>query len=194
MSLRKISHYFRPIPVMTDRDLARFWKKVSVGGPDDCWNWYERGTTINGYGKFFLAGDEFRAHRIAYFIAAGTDPGKLCVCHKCDNRACCNARHLFAATQSVNLFDCVSKGRFIRVGRKGEANLQVKLTDAIVLEIRTRYASEPFGHKRLALEYGVARSLIHRIVKGSAWTHLPNFSMSDDVRKSKLARSVTRRK
>ncbi len=177
-----------PIPNMTERDKARFWKKVDRPSPDACWNWYERGITINGYGKFFLAGDEFRAHRISHFIATGNDPGALNVCHSCDNRACCNPMHLFLGTQSENLRDAVRKGRFAPKGMKGEANHKAKLTDEIVIEIRTRYATESLGHKRLAETYGVAHSLINRIVRGQAWPHLPVIPVSEEVRRGKLSR------
>lgn len=98
------------------------------------------------------------------------------------------AKHLFAATQSVNLLDAVSKGRFKRPGMKGELNPRSKLNDEAVTKIRQRYATESIGPKRLAREYGVAHSLIQRIVKGIAWPHLPMFSVSPEVRKSKLTR------
>ncbi len=179
---------FRPIPPMTERDKARFGKRVTKLGADDCWRWYDAGITSNGYGNFSIRGVDFRAHRVAYLIATGNDPGLLCVCHACDNRACVNPAHLFLGTQSENLRDAVSKGRFAPEGMKGEANPRAKLTDEIVIEIRKRYASENIGPKRLARNYGVAHSLVQRIVNGNAWPHLPLFPISESVRLSKLSR------
>lgn len=182
-----------PIPALTERDLARFLENITKRGVDECWEWQERGRRSHGYGRFSLAGMEFRAHRVSYFVATGNDPGELNVCHSCDNRPCCNPSHLFAATQSVNLLDSVRKGRFHRKGLRGVSNPASKLTDAVVLEIRKRYASEPLGRKRLGREYGVASSLIDRIVRGILWAHLPVFPVSPEVQQSKLQR-IARRK
>lgn len=198
-----MTNFFRRIPVLRESDIRRFRAKVDTKGPDDCWNWYARGTTINGYGKFFMSLDpdqitkpearqprkgEFRAHRVAYVIAYGLDPGSLDVCHSCDNRACCNPSHLFLGTRKENLQDMSHKGRGKKTGLKGRDNPRAKLNDEDVLEIRARYACQPVGHKRLAKDYGVARSLVHRIVNGTAWPHLPMIAVPESVRRSKLSR------
>lgn len=185
-------NYFRRIPILREKDIRRFRAKVEIKGPDDCWNWYDRGITINGYGKFFISLDpdqinpaakqprkgEFRAHRVAYVIACGNDPGSLDVCHSCDNCACCNPGHLFLGTRQENLRDMTRKGRARHRPVNGEANPRAKLTEADALTIRRRYASEPIGPKRLAKEYGVAHSLVHR----------PMVAVPESVRLSKLSR------
>ena len=48
-------------------------------------------------------------------------PEGMVVMHTCDNPACCNPHHLVVGTQSDNIKDCVSKGRFSRFNRWGKA-------------------------------------------------------------------------
>jgi hypothetical protein len=81
----------------------RFWEKVDMQGPDDCWEW-TASTDRDGYGKF-KAGKMYQAHRIAYYLATNEDPGDLCVRHTCDNPPCCNPAHLRLGTNDDNAHD-----------------------------------------------------------------------------------------
>ncbi|MFC5992921.1 HNH endonuclease signature motif containing protein [Pseudonocardia hispaniensis] len=76
------------------------------GGPVACWPW--SGTrNKKGYGRFKHA----LAHRVAYKLATGTDPGQFLVCHTCDNPPCCNPTHLFLGDDRSNQHDSKMKGR-----------------------------------------------------------------------------------
>lgn len=90
--------------------LERFWEKVDVGGPDECWEW-QGNFYHTGYGYLNQGYKHRRAHRLAYEFAHGPIPHGLFVLHSCDNPACCNPAHLRVGTQKDNMSDCAARGR-----------------------------------------------------------------------------------
>ena len=88
----------------------RFWPKVRRGLDNECWEWTgsDKG---NGYGQVLCRGRVQSAHRVAFEIANGPIPSGLFVCHRCDNKRCCNPSHLFLGTPSDNVNDMHAKGR-----------------------------------------------------------------------------------
>ena len=63
------------------------------------------------YGAFGYQKFRTTTHRLAFFLSGrNLLPGQE-VCHTCDNPPCANPNHLFAATRSENIRDCVRKGR-----------------------------------------------------------------------------------
>jgi HNH endonuclease len=102
------------ISVLRDETLEeRFNRNVTRGEANECWMW--RGSiNIAGYGQMTWHKIKYHAHRLAYELFVGPIT-KRNVCHHCDRRACVNPSHLFQATQSENMLDCVAKGRISRV-------------------------------------------------------------------------------
>ena len=94
------------------KDIERFWCKVTIAGPNDCWEWIA-GKNDYGYGLFSFDCRHMRAHRFSFWIHTGIWPGDLCVCHSCDNKLCVKPEHLFIGTYSDNLNDSYDKGRKI---------------------------------------------------------------------------------
>lgn len=98
---------------------ARFWAKVAVAGPDECWEW-TASKTQHGYGQIMVTASPrkiTRAHRAAWVLTCGPVPDGMVVCHRCDNPGCCNPAHLFVGTQLDNIADMVAKGRNVVPGK-----------------------------------------------------------------------------
>lgn len=158
------------IPSLSESDLARFWSKVAVAGPNDCWTW-TAAQVHAGYGalkvrrpwKVYM----IRAHRISYRLAHPDDEmAGLEVCHSCDNPPCVNPAHLFLGTPLVNAIDRDTKGRGIRGTRCHAA----KVTDKDVLEIRS-LANVRTTAELMAI-YGLNRSSVRKIILGNTWAHV----------------------
>lgn len=167
------------LPVLSVKEIERFWSKVRIGHPDACWPW-TGSVTHNGYGKFYLQGDIVVAHRVALFLFTGNDPGDLLARHLvCDNPPCCNGRHLAPGTYQQNTADMISKGRrgdTRTFGNqngsrrrpesrpRGENHGRAILSDAQVVEIRS--LKDIQSGPSLAKRFGVGNSQIYRILKG----------------------------
>lgn len=85
----------------------RFWAKVNVLAPSECWEW-QGYRDKKGYGHYScwpspeeqVAG---MAHRFAYEFDRGPIPEGLTIDHLCRNRACVNPSHLEAVPHIVNV-------------------------------------------------------------------------------------------
>jgi hypothetical protein len=148
----------------------RFWSKVHKG--DGCWEWIA--STQGGYGQIKIRGRRSmeRAHRISWVMHNGPIPPGLWVLHKCDNRLCVRPDHLFLGTQKENMADCAAKKRIRGGAPVGELHFKARLTEAIVLDIRARWAAGGVEQKALAAEYGVHPATISNICRGRLWRHV----------------------
>lgn len=151
--------------------MERFWSKVDILGPEDCWMW-QGGIKDTGRGNFWLQGKTVQAHRMTWALVNGPIPSGIQVCHHCDNGACCNPRHLFLGTQGDNLKDMANKRRHPWILRRGEDHYKSLLTKKDVLEIRQKYTPYKYSQYTLAKEYSVSRSAIQQIVEGRSWKHV----------------------
>jgi len=162
----------RPMPKFTEKHIARFQSRIAKGAPNECWEWQSYTFGSLGYGCFKAFYEGWGAHRVAYYLCYGEDPGELCVCHLCDNPVCCNPSHLWLGTPADNIRDMREKGRSRGKDEKGEKNPLAKLTDKKVKEIRKLHTTGNYTQTQLAKKYGVSIVAIHYVVKRKTWTHI----------------------
>jgi hypothetical protein len=115
---------------------------------------YRGATDAKGYAIY----SKRRCHRVIY-LANGGDPS-LHALHTCDNRRCCEQRHIYGGTNQQNIADKVTRDR------SGK-----KLNIAKVKEI---LAMLELGmtHAAIAEQMGVNPSNISRIATGERWAHV----------------------
>lgn len=91
----------------------RFWPKVHVIGPTECW-WWIGARNDQGYGRLGVgprgAGMVY-AHRFAYELFVGPIPDGLEPDHLCRNPPCVNPSHLEPVTHAEN----IRRGLAVRV-------------------------------------------------------------------------------
>lgn len=164
----------RILPEMSVELVRRFWSKVALTADTNrCWEWQAATSEPyfdheRGYGSFGLEGLMWRAHRIAYKLFYGHDPGLMHVCHRCDNPPCVNPHHLFLGTPKHNINDCQQKGRKFTPPSVGTQNGRARLQVVDVQAIRQRFTAGE-TQTSLAAQFGVAQAHISRIVLGTRW-------------------------
>lgn len=148
----------------------RFWEKVDVCAPDECWEWLGAKDGA-GYGDFKYWGRQTKATRVMWHYMRGFIPNDgsyhgYCVLHKCDNPGCVNPDHLFLGTHAENMRDRDNKGR----QAKGSEAGRTKLTEADVARIRDLRGKETT--RVTAERFGISHAYVSAIRHGRAWAHL----------------------
>ena len=90
----------------SESEKERLFRKVTKGGPRDCWEWtgaLNSKPGKNAYGQIGMTGGELiYVHRLSYAIVAPL-PKQWTIDHKCRNRLCVNPAHLKAMPLGGNM-------------------------------------------------------------------------------------------
>lgn len=148
----------------------RFWSKVAIASPNECWNW--TGTKMpKGYGQFPIGRKRrYLAHRFSYELHYDSIPDGLCVCHHCDNPSCVNPAHLFLGDNATNTRDKVNKGR--QKWLAGENHPKACFTSDQVKMFRKLIREGKSTIPQLAKEHHVRASSMHKIVTGKRYANI----------------------
>lgn len=157
--------YMKGRPKNSPEEFGR--KLDKCGGPEACWIWTGL-KNKRGYGATSFDSVWISAHRLAFYFEHGEIPKGMCVCHKCDNPACCNPKHLFLGTRVENVSDMVSKERQAR----GMKHHSAKITEQQVLEMRRLYLETKVPVRIIAERFRVKRQTASRAILGKTWRHL----------------------
>lgn len=162
--------------------MERFWNKIDIKGPNDCWEW--KNGTHNGYGVYWHNGRNVRANRFALELTAGPSPfeGAMSL-HSCDNPTCCNPGHLRWGTNQENKDDFI-----LRKGRpQGERSPTATLTNEQVDRIyQSRLDGKTIGE--ISEELGAPYTTVENVYIGRSWSHrlgIDGNPTLEELRKSK---------
>lgn len=158
---------------LTQKQIDRFWSKVDIKGPNECWDWnsYKH---RQGYGVIKVNSKLLLAHRVSAELAGISIKDKIC--HSCDNPSCVNPNHLFAGTQKDNINDKINKQRQARGERAGSA----KLTELQVIEIRNAIKKLKTSNNRLphrsrdmlSAKFNISKIQLDHINARTNWKHI----------------------
>ena len=128
--------------------MQRFWDKVKVGEPDECWLWLAA-THENGYGAFqFRKRKTVKAHRMAYWLVNDEWPRLLR--HLCHNKRCVNPAHLTPGDARDNWVDSFG-------------------VPAHVSQVRLLAGTMP--QREIAARLGIGQGTVSRILTGKRWNN-----------------------
>ena len=104
----------KPIRKFSEKEISRFWGSLPrIKDPRKCWEWGGTKTRVKGgeYGIFVIPRDGvnwkqkeiLKAHRVAFFLFYGELDEARTIDHTCENKLCCNPRHMEPVDQSENV-------------------------------------------------------------------------------------------
>jgi len=90
-----------------------FESLVDKRSENQCWRWLgnfeHTGIGSGDYGRIWMDGSSFKAHRVAWALKHGVWPSKF-ITHSCDHKWCVNPNHLSDQGKDRNLIEANERG------------------------------------------------------------------------------------
>ena len=137
-------------------DVFRF---ISMKGDEDCWLWTGGLVGRDSRPYFSVDGKKLLAYRIVYELITGETlvTGEM-IRHKCDNKICCNPKHMEKGGHIQNMQDMKERQRH------GMPHQTVRHIKKLILQ------GVPYSV--IAERYGCSKSLISEIANLRAYAHV----------------------
>lgn len=137
----------------------------------DCWIW-KNAVSQEGYPIMRVRpGGCILVRRVAIALSGRTPAARQPVTCTCDDRRCCNPKHLELATIASVAQTAAANGAFSSLARRAKIAAHKRASSGAKLtmdDARAIRASDETGPV-LAAQYGVNKSLIGAIRRGTAW-------------------------
>lgn len=167
----------------TVRKTKDFWAKVVKGSPTECWPWTGYVRPSNGHGLSMYKGHPTHASRKAWILTNGFVPSNLCVCHKCDNKLCCNPDHMYLGTAIDNVLDQFEKPAFEQRGARDVTRRFLLSNDQLLELWEMRRGGATL--KACAVRFGVTFQTIARYI-----TYIRKNKLERNRREKEMRHSV----
>jgi len=128
-------------------------------GDDECWLWTGKVMGRDTRPYFSINGKKWLAYRVVYEVwyQHELQPGEM-VRHTCDNRQCCNPKHLELGSHQQNMDDMKARQRH-------------GLPHHVVRHIK-RLILKAVPNTVIAERYGVSEGLIRAVKTGKIYSHV----------------------
>jgi len=143
-----------------------------------CLEW-QYGKAARGYGSVYFKRKVFLTHRASWMAFKGDIPDGLMVCHRCDNTSCINIDHLFLGTQSQNMDDMISKGRWKKGIRRKKITTDTddkKQRRQIVFDVHPEFHKKVkilAAKRNVSMSLWINRAIIDYIAKETKYDDKP---------------------
>lgn len=161
--------------VNTHTEQERFDEKW-IEGPNECWVWIAS-RSPSRYGRFYCGGTNWEvAHRAAWRIYRGENPGERLVLHKNSDgrshrRDCVNPDHLYLGDKSDNALDSHAVGQ---TPSRGSRNGRTDLEEPEVMVFHF-LSSVGVSNHEIAKSWNVDPSTVSKILTGDRWPHMAKY-------------------
>lgn len=146
----------------------RFWSKVDMRGPDECWEW-QASLHTSGYGRFKIASYRtVMASRFALVCSSKFERLDRFALHTCDNPKCCNPAHLYFGTHQRNMDDKKERGRWRGGDQSGVNNGAAKI-DEKQLQLIVKRLQDGWNNKQIAADLPIGHAMVSKIRLGHMW-------------------------